>query len=283
MPTLYIDVLLTLNLFVDYLLLCGTARVLSRPSTRKRLIAAALVGALSTLVILLPPLPWWLTLTWQASAAAAMVAVGFPFERVGTFLKTATVFFIISALFAGVCFAVWWGFAPRGMIVQSGVVYYDVPAMWLVVFTAISYGVLCLYDRLTRKRLARGTAYRLELIDGNDRVVLRAMMDSGHSLIERFSGSPVVVVRADAIQAMASRFDPHNINAHTAARIRYVPYSTIGGAGILTAFRPERILLHGGGHAVDVSGTWIATTEHLSRGEYDALISAALAERVFAQ
>lgn len=281
MPTLYIDVLLTLNLFVDYLLLCGTARVLSRPSTRKRLVAAAVVGALSTLIILLPPLPWWLTLVWQAGAAAAMVSIGFPFERVAVFLKTAAVFFVISALFAGICFGIWWAFAPRGLVVQSGVVYYDVPAMMLVTLTAVSYGILCLYDRVTRKRMARGTAYRLEIFDGAERVTLRAMLDSGHSLVERFSGSPVVVVKSAAVRAIAAHYDAHNIDAHTAARIRFIPFSTIGGEGILTAFRPDRVVLYGGGHSQDISGTWIAATDRLSRDEYDALIGTALAERVF--
>jgi len=280
LPVIYIDVLLTVNTFIDYLLLCATARILAAPTTRKRLIAAAVVGALTTLIILLPPLPWWLSGIWQVFTAAVMVCVGFHRMKAQLFLKTTVVFFIISALFAGVCFALWWWFAPKGLFVQSGIVYYDVPPLLLLLLTAVSYLLLCLFERFTRKRVALGMAYRLDIIDGGRQITLRAMLDSGHSLTERFSGAPVIIVNAACVEPIAARYDIQHISGQTAARIRYVPFSTIGGEGLLTAFRPEEVHLRGGMHVADISGVWIAPTGTLGRGEYDALIGPALADRL---
>ncbi len=282
MPVIYIDVLLCINLIIDFLLLCAVARVLSRPTRRRRLIGGAVVGALSSLTILLPVLPLVPTLLIRLTAAAMMVLAAFRFVNVRLFFKTTFALFIVSAIFAGICFALWWLIAPAGLFVQGGVVYYDVPPLWLIGLTVISYLALCLYDRLTRKRIALRLCYRVEIVDGNDRLMLRTLLDSGHSLTEPFSGAPVIIARADAIAAVAARYDPAAMNAATAARIRYIPFSSIGGEGVLVAFRRQTVLLHADRKTVDISGTWIAASVLLARGEYEALISPALADRITA-
>ncbi len=279
MPIIYIDVLLCINLFIDFLLLCATARVLRRPYRRRRLIGGAVVGALSSLSILLPPMPTVLSLLLRLIVAALMVLCAFAFVNVGTFFKTTAVMFVISAIFAGICFALWWLVAPSGLFVRSGVVYYDVPPLWLLLFTVISYAVLCVYERLTRKRVALHLSYRVEIIDHDCRICLRALLDSGHSLTERFSGAPVILVNADAVSALTRIYDPAHITAHTASRIRYIPFHTLSGEGLLAACRPEKVVLHANGKTADISGVWIAATAMLARGEYDALISPALADR----
>ena len=45
MPVIYIDVLLALNLFIDFLLLSVTARIRRRPHRRWRTVLGALFGA----------------------------------------------------------------------------------------------------------------------------------------------------------------------------------------------------------------------------------------------
>ncbi len=281
--TIYIDVLLALNLFVDFLLLCATARLLSLPVKRWRVILAAVFGALTTLVILLPPLPLWLTAIWQGLTAAGMIAVAFTPKGIPRFLRIVGVFLLAGALFAGICAGIERWIAPRGLLVQSGVVYYDVSPLTLAALTAISYGLLCLFERLTRKRVALGTAYRIVLTDGDEQLTLRAMLDSGHSLTERFSGSPVILANTAAVRPIAAHYDPHAITARTASRIRYIPFSTIGGEGILMAFRPEQAVLHGGGRTQDISGTWVAVTTRIGRGEYEALIGPALADTLLSR
>ena len=57
MPSIYVDLLLFLNGFIDALLLSATAALRHLPHTRRRLCLGAAVGALSSLILLLPPLP----------------------------------------------------------------------------------------------------------------------------------------------------------------------------------------------------------------------------------
>ena len=57
MPVIYIDVLLALNLFIDFLLLSVTARIRRRPHRRWRTVLGALFGAACSCLIFLPDMP----------------------------------------------------------------------------------------------------------------------------------------------------------------------------------------------------------------------------------
>ncbi len=274
---IYVDILLAVNLFVDFLLLCGVARVLHRPRRRGRLIGGAAVGALSALILLLPPLPLWLTLPLRVICAAVMVAVAFPYRSIGAFAQTTAVLFLISALFAGICEALWLFAAPTGLFVQSGVVYYDVPPLYLVGFTLLAYGGVCLYERLTVKRVVRHAAYRLTVEHHGQCVTLKAMLDTGCHLREPFSGAPVIPVNAARLAPLMTA--PLATAAH-APPVRYIPFTALGGEGVLPSFRPDRVTVYLNDRAFDISGAWIAASDTLTRGEYDALIGPAAVDRL---
>ena len=178
--------------------------------------------------------------------------------------------FLIGALFAGLCFLLYLTL-PIGLFVQSGVVYYDIPPLLLILLTVVSYGGLTLFDRFTERRVAAGCAYRLLLSSDTGSVTLRCMLDTGLHLLEGFSGAPVVIADRTAIASVCPDVLHARLDDPTPA-IRYIPFSSLGGNGLLPAFRPAHATLSGGGKTAPVDGVWIAVTDTLGRGEYDALI-----------
>ena len=57
MKTIYLDVLLCLNLYINYFVLRATAKLLHAKLRTGRCLLAAGVGSLFSLTILLPPMP----------------------------------------------------------------------------------------------------------------------------------------------------------------------------------------------------------------------------------
>ncbi|MBQ7670055.1 MAG: sigma-E processing peptidase SpoIIGA [Clostridia bacterium] len=267
---IYIDVLLFLNLLIDYLLLSGVSRLLHEPTAKRRLIVGAAIGAASSLVILLPPLPLIVSAAIKLLFAALMVRAAFRYRGFRRFLRQTALLFLIGALFAGICMLLYL-LLPSGILVQSGVVYYDIPPLLLILLTVAAYGGLTLFDRLTERRVAAGCAYRLSLTSGGDSVTLRCMLDTGLHLLESFSGAPVILADRAAIAPVCPALLHHSLDA-PAPSIRYIPFSSVGGNGLLPAFRPTHATLSGGGKTTPIDGVWIAVTDTLGRGEYDALI-----------
>ncbi len=271
MTVIYVDMLLALNLVIDYLLLSGCARVLQLPMVRGRVIASAAVGALSSLMILLPPMNTVLTLISKLGVALIMVPIAFPLKSFNHFCKVTITLFVISALFAGVCSGLYLLTAPTGVLVQSGIVYMPIPPLLLLTLITASYGVLCLYDRFTRQRIVKGAAYQIEILHRGERVMLRALFDSGHQLRDSFSGAPVVIADRSALGALRTQAEPA-LTAVSSSPIRYIPFSSIGGGGMLPSFRPTNVILHTANRAIPLDNVWVAVSEHLGKGNYEALI-----------
>lgn len=294
MPVIYIDVLLAINLLIDFLLLSATAYLLHIPVKRRRLVLGAGLGAASAGIIFLPELPVPVTLLIKLATAALLVAIAFPKKGWRAYIKQLLVFFGVSTLFAGVAFALWTALTPPDMAVINGVVYYDVPPLWLVVFSVASYGLLRLYDRLFRKKAPRTGVYRLRIDGGAGMVELNALYDTGHHVTEQFSGSPVAIVRYEAIASclpanlreslfLLLEGQGDDLSAHAAlkSRLRLIPFHSMGGEGVLPAFRPVGMTLSDGkGHTVRVDGAYVAVSHRLKSREYEGLIGSELTDQL---
>jgi stage II sporulation protein GA (sporulation sigma-E factor processing peptidase) len=292
MPVIYIDVLLALNLFIDFLLLSAVSRILRLPPKRIRLVLGAVAGSGCSCLLFLPALSPPASLIIKTICACAIVRIAFVWRGFMLYIKQLAAFLVASALFAGIAFAIWFFAAPEGFYVINGVVYYNVSPLMLTALTVVSYLAISLYDRLTHKRMALGQEYRLIIDCGGGPVGLRTLYDTGHHVTDVFSGSPVAVVRYGAVEAclpenlrksVCFALDGLNavrpgwkeqasIAAAVGSRLRLIPVKTVGGTSLLPAFAPPHMELVSNRGNADVTGAYIAVCKVLGRGEYDAII-----------
>ena len=296
MPVIYLDVLVVLNWFIDFLLLSSTSRILRLPFKRWRLVLGALLGGISSCLIFLPAMPFYLSMLVKLAAGSLIVLASFPWLGIRAYGKQMLVFLVISAAFAGIATAIWFFAAPAGFLVANGVVYFDVPPLLLVGLTVLSYAGIRLYDRFIRKKAPLNHEYRLALDGGKGEVVLRALCDTGLHLTEPFSGCPVIVVRQSALyphlppalqEALSLRDQPGSFSYPSGtgavqaveSRLRVVPYQTVGGKGLLPAFQVKKARISAPGRPDrDITGVYIALTPELGRGESEALFGCDIGE-----
>ncbi len=283
MPIIYADVLIAVNWLVDDMLLSATACVLRLPITKRRLLFSGLLGGVSGLLILLPPLPTTVTLLIKLLSACLITLVAFPWRGIKTFAKTTTVFFIIAALFAGILSGIWLHTSGEMFLVRNGVVYFSVSPLWIALFAGISYGTVRIYDRLTRKNAPQNCEYTLHIENNGKQCTCRALYDTGLHLNEPFSGKPVIVVERKVIEnlhddVLCEVLQLQETMASKNSRgVRLIPYHSLGAKGLLPAFLPKTITICATGQLPqDISGTYVAVTENLGRGEYRALIGNSL-------
>ena len=98
---IYIDVLLSINLAVNYFLLLASLRLSGRRAPRPRILLGAAVGAVYSLIILLPDISWPLQTLTRAAVCLLMVLVCERRVSFGGLLRDALVFFTVSFVFAG--------------------------------------------------------------------------------------------------------------------------------------------------------------------------------------
>lgn len=277
----YVDVLLVINYIINTLLLLCTAKLTGRRPKRRRIVAAALFGSFSALTIFLPFLGFAFEFLLKLLLAAVIVLIAFPPIDLRGFGKQLFVFFSVSFFFCGVMLAVWIFLTPAGMLYYNGVVYFNISPGLLVMITALAYLLLTLANRFARGGRVHAAIYRAQIHYRGGMAAVQGLVDTGNSLYDPFSDTPVVVCRLDDVAGLlpmgaadAIRQGKHEETMRLGLPVRLIPYGNVGGGGMIPAFRPDSITLTGEGGEYRVENVYVGmTAEKIGGTGYSALLN----------
>ena len=242
----YADVLVILNLYINYFIIRSTALFLRRPLSAKRCVLAALIGGLGALVILLPEMPFIVIAAEKAALGALIVLVAFGRQKPAEFAVCALFFLAVSFLFAGVMLALWTFAAPYNMVYGNGVCTFDIPLFAIAAFTAAAYCAVRLIRLLSDKRSRRAGTAPVTIRVNEKTATLRGLADTGNSLRDIFSGKPVIICDADKLSDIAPRwvFDYFDGKLEdTADGIRLIPCRTVTARALMPVFRADSVTI----------------------------------------
>ena len=269
MQVVYVDVLLGLNLFINYFLLLAVGRFLHLTVRRLRLVGGAAIGALYSLTILAPPLPSILSLLCRLAVSAIIMLAAYPL-RSPKLLRGVTAFYLVNFAFAGFLLAFWYLTSAQGILIRNSVVYFNLSPVVFLAATVLAYGAVRLIQRLTGREEPKALLCRVSATRAGASVSFSARVDTGNSLTEPFSGAPVIVADAEAVAAL---IPPQEEGC------RLVPYHTVSGSGLLHAFRPESLMIECAGKVTKPPQVYIAVSEQpVSQDGFRALLNPSLLE-----
>lgn len=232
--TVYLDVLLLSNLWADYALLLACARLTHTPMNRLRGLLGAAVGAFCALAVLLPPLPLPVCALFRIGTAAAVCLTAFGRKHL---LRQTAVFLAVSLLFCGVLYVFSAFCRPAGWYLCNTVIYADLSLLTLLLGTAAASGISVLWARYTAGKVQHVCRVHLRL--GGQDFLLPAIADTGSSLCDIFTGKPVIVCPAGALERWLSQYPDPETAAASCKGFRMLPVKTVTGTALLPAFRPE--------------------------------------------
>ena len=249
---IYIDVLIIVNLFVNYFILLTTSKFLNLKLKLSRLILGEILGAIYSLYIFIPEPNLFISILIKLFMSIIMVAVSFEFRTIQQFLKIIVCFYAVNFAFSGIMFALWCAFKPNGMIINNDIVYFNISPITLIASTVISYIIIEIINRVIEKKQLKSSKYEIGIKFKDKYIVLNAKIDTGNLLKEPFSNLPVIVVKKSEINLLIPEFNIfekiENIENHKEIqnlKIRMIPFKTVSGTGILPAFKPEYVVLKG--------------------------------------
>lgn len=241
--TVYIDVLIILNILVNYFMLAAVKRISRSHTSRVRLALGALSGGVASLLIFIENLGIIMTVL-KIAASLLMILISFGFGSLKQFFKRVLWLFIISFIFGGLIFAIYMCFDLDAMIYTNGIVYFDIDMTFLVVCSAAAYAVITLISKLLDKKAPKSKEYYITVERNGKSVSCTAFMDTGNNLREPFSGYPVIMACSSVFRELMGGDIPiEKLNG--SEKIRLIPISTVSGNTIIKAFRPDRIKIDG--------------------------------------
>lgn len=262
MRVIYADVLLVINLAVDYLVLFGTARLAGAGFIRIKGLLAALLGAVYSLCVIFPLED---TVLWISRFAVSliMILICFGKRKPTEFLRLLAIFYICSFVFSGIMLAVGIVVQPEAFMLKNGVVYFNLSASEIIISACAAFAVTEILRRLFRRGETEGSCIAKVYYDGKS-VVLSGFVDTGNRLTEPISGTPVAVCRLDDTEKI---FDEEMIFAikekdlSTEHGIRLVPCSTVSGSVLIPAIRPQKLVAEINGTVLEAEEVMIGFSE----------------------
>ncbi|MBO5105915.1 MAG: sigma-E processing peptidase SpoIIGA [Clostridia bacterium] len=271
----YADVLIVLNLFVNFFILQLTCRICKESYRLGRLILASLTGAAFSLYIFLPPTGMLTETVFRLVISSLIVLLAFGFSSIKSLIRRVAVFFAVSFLYAGAMMGIWAIWKPNRLAINNGVVYVDISPTVLIIATLVSYTALSVIRFFAAKQAYAGKRCRLKITYNDKSVCLTALVDTGHSLTDALSQKDVIIIEKSLALKLCEKI-PTAItvpNDNTPNGFRLIPYSVVGGTGLLPAFLPDKVELLEKEKSTEIKSVLLGISEVALGEDYKGIVS----------
>ena len=268
----YADVLIFLNLIINYFLLLVVSKILKKTPKTRWVVLSAFVGALSSLYIFLPQTSFLIETLFKIAVSMLMSIIAFGFKGVKAYIKSVLLLFGVTVGFGGLMYAIWLTFSPNGMVINNSVVYFDISLIALIGFTVASYIIFSVLFRIFSKNATFAERCDITLFANEKSVNVTAIVDTGNSIEDAFSmGEIIIVDKSVAIKLFEC--DDFQINLKTKSRYRMLPCATVSGNDVLEGLRCDRAEVKYKNRSITLNRPILAISKTLLPDGNDAIIN----------
>lgn len=264
----YADILIVLNLIVNYFLLLGSAIVLRRKIKIFRGLLGSLAGAIASLYIFLPQMSVAAELAYKIVLCLLMTLIVFGIRSTRQYIKAAVVFFVVSCGYAGVMIAVWHIFKPNGMAINNSIIYFNISPMVLILCSVAVYAVFSISFKLFGRTAIDARDCEIRITVGERQTEFRAIIDTGNSVSDIFGKSEIIIADESVV---CDLFVERNID--TDIRYRAIPFNTVSGCGILEGYRCDSGVVKSGKKTVLLKKPILALSKTPIREGYYGIVN----------
>ncbi|HBB72517.1 MAG TPA: hypothetical protein DCZ71_07930 [Ruminococcus sp.] len=236
--TIYADVLIVLNIYVNFFLLRITARLTRTYLRTGRCAAASVFGSLFSLLILLPDMGTAAMTAIRLGTAMAVAAAAFGIGSPRRLAVNTGAFFGSSMLLAGAVQGACCWLRPDFVHTGNGFFYVDFSLLLLTAVTAALYLAVCAAERLTIR--SSSGKWRVIIRHKGHMVSIEGLPDTGDLLTDYFTGSPVIICSTEEFEKLlGTEYAPGALPAG----FRLLPCATVSSSGLIPVFRPDEVLI----------------------------------------
>lgn len=268
--TVYADVLVVLNLIVDYFLLSLSAHILKKSISVLRIILSALIGAFSSLYIFLPKMSPVVETFLKISACMLMCLAAFGYLQLKSFLRAFFVVTSVSFLYGGFMIAVWYIFKPSGMIINNSVVYFNVSPVFLILFSVVAYLTIIFARKITERNAVYSKSCNIDLISDKNITSIKGIVDTGNSVEDMFCLSEIIVVDESVAKSV---FNGYPFSDSLKHRYRVLPMNTVSGTTLLDGYRCDKALVSFEGKEIELKSPVLAISKTPLKDGFEAIVN----------
>lgn len=234
----YVDVILFINFFFDFLLLVTTSLVLKRRVSIKRIALGSLVGS-ATIVVLFIPLSSLELFLLKVVLSLVIIFVTFGYGDFKYFVNNLVYFYLISIVLGGFVYYLNVSFSYKnvGMVFyHKGVSINYVIVLFLSIVVSYFY-----YKEMKYVRLVNSLYYKVDIYVNYKIVSLLGYLDTGNTLVDPYSKRVVIITNSKKFIKACEGCLPY-----------YIPYQSVNDFGLLEVYKVSRVYIEGVGNKSNI-------------------------------
>lgn len=224
---IYIDMILLLNFFFDFLLLLGVSIILRRHVEITRLMLGAFIGSLSILFLFIKITSLELFLI-KIVISFLMIIIAFSFKNIRYTLKNMFYLYVLSVLLGGFLYFLNIEFSYK----KEGIVFYNNGLSINIIFLVILSPVI-IYIYIKQVLALKNNYshyYKVSICLENDLLInCTGYLDTGNKLVDPYKKRPVLLINKDLLS------DIHDEKAIL------VPYNALNYSGLIRCLKVKKI------------------------------------------
>ncbi len=265
---IYADILIVLNLFVNYFIILASCKLLRRKTKTWRIFLGSAIGSLASLYIFLPEVSLLAEISFKLLLCFLISAVVYGIKSIKLYIRASGVIFLVTCAYAGIMLAIWKIFKPYGMLINNSVIYFNISPLNIVVFSVVSYVCFIIALKLFGRNNIYATECEIQLFYFDCKAEFKAIIDTGNSVSDIFGKSEIIIVDKEIVKTLFS----HN-KQNIETRYRAIPYNSVSGSGILDGYRCDSGIITIGNKIIKLKEPIIAASISQIKGDYSGIVN----------
>ncbi len=280
--TIYVDVLVCINILITYIFLVCTRVAVNLATSRWGICVACFLGGVSSLVVFIDEELLILSLLLKVVIGGVIVFCSFLPRSFKSFLKAYVGFIGISIVFGGAVYFLEITFKPHGVMYVNGTVYFDMSVKYLIGCTFLIYGVFLVANYFFERKATKNQIYKVHITFRDTEISVFGYIDTGNSLVDTLTGRTVFVGELKSFAPLFTYEEQKflkgggidDIPDSLVGNIHIIPCKTVGESTLLPAFVPDKVEMNFGENVKEINNVSIALANvDFSQGEYSILLN----------
>lgn len=276
---IYADEIFLINFVASYILLYALGTFINKIRVRKkRLMFASVINGIASVIIFTTEMPLYMSHLLKLLSVFVVTTISF-FEMRRQILKQIIWFLFLSGIITfAMIFILSVTKGSIGMMIKSGIVYFNIPPVIFTVTLVLSYTIMFFFIKMFKNR--KNKKYYILTLTHNDKTItLTALFDSGNLLKEPVTGKHVTIVEWEKIKELfGAEYEFSDIEEHAEElKLWAVPFHALGKTdGMIFAFLADRLTIPEAKRTAEKVFIGIYGNRFSENREYSALLSADL-------
>lgn len=258
----YVDLIIFLNFFFDFILLLSTSLVLKRRVSLKRIVLGSIVGSITifSLFIAFTTIELFLL---KIVLSIIIIVVTFGYKDFKYFINNIVYFYMISIILGGFIYYLNVSFSYKNV----GMMFYHkgVSINYVIVLLVTPCICYLYYKYINNIKSINSLYYKVDIYINNSIIKLIGYLDTGNTLVDPYSKRVVIITNSKEFKNIVK----NNM-------FYYIPYKSVNEEGVIKCFRVNMVYIENIGIKKNVVVGVV--DEKLKSGKVEVLLNNLLME-----